>query len=98
MKRFCTFLLLGSLISLQAQTPDSVSVGAQYTLKGYYTIANGYDTVTVNNDWDIAVASNALFTVAIRINGGFGAELYKSTGDTTDWSTLDTTGSQGGVT
>jgi hypothetical protein len=97
MKKFFTIVLLSGLISLNAQTADSVSIGPGYGGIGYYTLATGNDTVTANNDWDIAIASYAMFTVSIRINGGFGTELYKSTGDTTTWSTLDTAGLQGGV-
>jgi hypothetical protein len=98
MKKFFTIILFSSLISLQAQTADSVSIGPGYGGIGYYTLATGHDTVVANNDWDISIASYALFTVSIRINGGFGAELYKSSGDTTTWATLDTAGLQGGIT
>ena len=98
MKKFFTIVLLSTVISLQAQTPDSVTIGASYANKGYYTLNTMNDTIVPHNDWDIAVASYALFTVSIRINAGFGVELYKSAGDTTAWSSLDTTGLQGGVT
>ncbi len=98
MKKFFTMILLGSVMGIQAQTADSVSIGAGYAGKGFYTLGTGYDSVASNTDWDIAIASYALQTVSIRINAGFGAELYKSTGDTTSWATLDTAGLQGGVT
>ncbi len=97
MKKIFTIILVSTILGIQAQTPDSVTIGAGYVGKGYYTIGTGNDTITANNDWDIAIASNALFTVAIRINEGFGVELYKSIGDTTTWSSLDTAGLQGGV-
>lgn len=97
MKKFFTMILLGSVMGIQAQTADSVSIGAGYAGKGFYTLSTGYDSVASNTDWDIAIASYALQTVSIRINAGFGAELYKSTGDTTSWATLDTAGLQGGV-
>jgi hypothetical protein len=98
MKKIFTIVLLSTFIGLQAQTPDSVTIGPGYGGKGYYTLATGHDTITPNTDWDIAVASYALFTVSVRINGGFGTELYKSSADTATWATLDTTGLQGGVT
>lgn len=98
MKKFFTLVFLCTVAAVSAQTADSVTLGASYAGKGYYTIGTGNDTVTVNNDWDIAVASYALMTVSIRINAGFGVELYRSTGDTTAWTTLDTAGLQGGVT
>lgn len=97
MKKFFTLVLLSTVISVSAQTADSVTIGTSYAGKGFYTIGTGNDTITTNNDWDIAVASYTLMTVSIRINAGFGAELYRSTGDTTTWTTLDTAGLQGGV-
>jgi hypothetical protein len=97
MKKFFTIALFFTIGGLYAQTPDSVTIGAGYAGKGYYTLATGFDTVTANTDWDIAIASYALQTVSIRLNAGFGVELYKAAGDTSNWATLDTAGLQGGI-
>jgi len=98
MKKFFTIVLLSLAVSVQAQVADSVTLGPGYGGKGFYTLTTANDTVIMNNDWDIAIASYTLMTVSIRINAGFGVEVYRSTGDTTTWTTLDTTSLQGGVT
>ncbi len=93
MKRFFTIFLLGTVLSIQAQTPDSVSIGAGYAGKGFYTIGTGFDTVIANNTWDIAIATYGIQTASVRINGGFGVQLFRyEGGDTTAWTSLDTAG------
>lgn len=98
MRRLFTLIACVSFIQLNAQTPDSVILGAAYAGRAYYNIGTMNDTIIPNNDWDIAIASNQLYTVSVRINAGKGVELYKFSGDTTSWATLDTAGLQGGVT
>ncbi len=80
-------------MGLHAQTPDSVSIGAGYTGKGFYTLGTGADVVILNNTWDIAIATYGIQTASVRINGGFGVQLFRyDGGDTTAWSSLDTAG------
>lgn len=98
MRRLFTVIACLSFFQLYAQTPDSVTLGAAYAGRAYYSLGTMNDTIIPNNDWDIAVASNQLYTVSVRINAGKGVELYKFSGDTTSWASLDTAGLQGGVT
>lgn len=86
------FSLCG-IATLQAQqVSDMVSMGANYTNNSYYSLENGEVSNINSSDWDIAL-NTSIFGVDIRINGGLGVELYAyPNGDTSDFSTLDTTG------
>jgi hypothetical protein len=93
LNRFLFFL--PSLFVLNAQTliNDSVSIGAQYVNKAYYSLSGGIVSVLPNDQWDLQLASGGPTLATIRLNGGFNvaAWLYTS-GDTSSWSTLDTAG------
>lgn len=90
---------LSGIITLNAQNwvADSVATGPQYVNRVFYSLENGQvGSFQYNNrDWFIDVSES--YSASIRINGGFSAELYKYTaGDTSDWSSLDTTGLSAG--
>lgn len=93
MKRIFTLFLIATSIGIQAQTADSVSIGGGYPNRAFYTLGTASDVTILNNNWDIAVAVYSTQTASIRINGGFGVQLFRAeAGDTTAWSTLDTAG------
>ena len=76
-----------------SQTEKSLTMDPSYTKKVFYSFENGEVGSMRNDNWDIAFAVYTTQTAAIRINGGFGAELYQYTGgDTAEWATLDTAG------
>jgi hypothetical protein len=92
MKKLFTILAGLLPLALSAQTADSVEIGAGYSNKVFYSMANGEVSQTANNDWHIAVATSA-FSSALRINGAFKTLLFRyEGGDTTAWATLDTAG------
>ncbi len=76
-----------------AQTEVSLTLDASYTKKVFYSFENGEVGSMRNDNWDIAIATYSTQTASIRINGGFGAELFQYTGgDTASWNNLDTAG------
>ena len=76
-----------------AQTEVSLTLDASYTKKVFYSFENGEVGSMRNENWDIAIATYSTQTASIRINGGFGAELFQYTGgDTASWNNLDTAG------
>ena len=76
----------------QSQTIDTVSIGPSYSNQVYYSLENGIQSSTVKNDWDIAFETGTSMGISILINAATGTELFVYPGDTTDWSSLDTTG------
>lgn len=99
MKKTVTLLSLLTTIAVSAQTLDSVYLGASYVDKVFYSMSNGEQGTISNDDWDLAIAVYSNQTASVRVNGGFGAVLYQyDGGDTTAWSTLDTTGLTGNTT
>lgn len=88
-------LFMGGIISSQAQNwvSDSVTIGAGYANRSFYSLENGVVGSVPFNNRDFLVDVTSMYSASIRINGGFNAALYKYTaGDTADWSTLDTAG------
>jgi len=81
-----------SVLGVNAQTTDTVSLGAGYVNGIYYSLENN-DVHTVEaGNWDIAFTVSPMGST-IRTNGGHGVELYNyPNGDTSHWSTLDTSG------
>ena len=71
-------------------TQGSVTIGS--TNQSYYHFENGEVANISNLDWDLAFDASG-YGSSIRINGASGTELYVyPNGDTSSWSTLDTTG------
>lgn len=96
MKKFLlAACILGGIIPSQAQgwISDSVTIGAGYANRNFYSLENGQVGSVLFNNRDFLVDVTAMYSASIRINGGFNAALYKYTaGDTADWASLDTTG------
>ncbi|MFN8276754.1 MAG: hypothetical protein U0T84_04685 [Chitinophagales bacterium] len=101
MKRTCTtlsFLLV--ILGVQAQMPDSVSLGAGATRMCFYQLSTGTKTVADNTDWHLAISVRPAIipnstnrAVSIRMNGSIGVKLYHAAKkDTASFATLDTTG------
>lgn len=95
MKRLLYLLSITLAIPSFSQTiiSDSVSIEAGYANKAFYSLSGGNKGSMINNNWDIAVATYTLMTASVRINGGFGTQLWRYiNGDTTAWNALDTAG------
>lgn len=86
------------LATLQAQqVADVVSTGANNSNSSFYSLENGEVSNVTNEDWDMAF-STSLMGADIRINDGKGVVLYTyPNGDTSDFSTVDTTGITGWI-
>ena len=73
---------------------DSISFEPGYTNQVYYSFANGEVKSSDNTTWDLAFGIGG-FNTDIRINDGFGVELYLyPNGDTAEWNNMDTNGLQ----
>ncbi len=85
------FFLAGAI---NAQTVDTVSVGAGYANENYYSLSDGGESSIARDDWDIAFGADGLggSSSTIHINGGMGAELFIYSTDVNDWASVDTTG------
>lgn len=102
-KVFNTFILLGlsAWAGVQAQTPiiDSIFMGPGYANQIYYSLGNGQVGAQVAANWHIAVSvqpsippTQTLQGTTIRINGGYGVEVYKVTDtDSAGFSALNNT-------
>lgn len=99
MKKAVLLLMTAAgLIPAMAQVPDSVAMGPAYANKVFYSMAAGEVGQMTYNNWDIAVAVYGIQTASVRINGGFGAQLFQyDGGDTTAWASLDTAGLMAGT-
>ena len=97
MKQFSLFTAIAvSFSTLSAQiVSDSVSLGAGYAQQSYYSLLNGEVANVNNGNWDLAFDASA-FGSSIHINDQAGLLLYTyPDGDTSDWSSLDTSGLSG---
>lgn len=83
--------LLLSNLYVSAQTSQSLSMGAGYSIDAFYKMSNGTVTQVPANNWDIAFTTN-LFDASIRLNEAKGWELYIASDDVADWGDIDTTG------
>lgn len=76
------------------QVSDSVELTSGNANQVFYKLSDGTKTSALSTDWDLQFFSS-LFSASIRVNSGFGVELYLPTNpDTTNFATttLDTTG------
>lgn len=89
---FLSLIFLGSV--LFSQTQDSVILGSGYANQAYYSLANGVQNKVVKDDWDIAFETTPQ-GYSILINAATGTELFEYPGDTTDFTSLDTSGISG---
>lgn len=85
------FLIFSSSL-LSQSVSDSTSMGALYTNQVFYSLDNGEVSNTDNNNWDVAfsVSGNGAAGSAILLNEAT-ATLWAYPGDTSAWSTFDTT-------
>ena len=90
LKSLVLFIFFSS--SVFAQTTDTVSIGTSYSEQVYYSLENGVQSSVSKSDWDIAFETGSSTGISILINASTGTELFVYPGDTTDWSSLDTTG------
>ena len=87
-----SFAFLFSNISKAQLADDSASIGAGYTNQAWYSLDNGTVSTNASADWDMGFQING-FSAPILFNTANGAELYiYPNGDTSAWSTMDTTG------
>lgn len=94
MKRILPFILSIIVPALAFAQADSIYFGASYSNQVYYSFANGEVKSSDNTTWDLAFGTGG-FDTDIRINDGFGVELYLyPNGDTAAWSNVDTAGMQ----
>ncbi|MBK22223.1 MAG: hypothetical protein CMP63_07955 [Flavobacteriales bacterium] len=84
-----------SAFSMYGQVIDTVSTGASYVNDVYYSLENGEIHSVERENWDIAFASGG-YGSTILTNEGSGTSLYfYSGGDTSAWSSIDTSGISG---
>ncbi len=93
MKRIFTLFLLVALgIQLNASQKDSIITGAGYSQDVYYSLKTGTVATVARANWDIAFTTNKMSS-SILVNDGSGVSLYAyGSGDTSAWSSVDTTG------
>jgi len=91
MKKLLLVALMAANVSVFAQTTETVSVGAQYANDVYYSFANGVAKTEARDNWHIAFTTK-IVDASVWTNEGLGVELYIASSNTSDWSTLDTTG------
>jgi hypothetical protein len=92
MKRIIPFIITILLPVFGFSQADSISYGAGYTNQVWYSFANGEVKTADNTSWDLAFGIGG-FNTDIRINDGWGVELYLyPNGDTSAWNTIDTNG------
>lgn len=86
-------LLAGAILAGNAQVViDTVAVGASYANQKWYSLQNDEQGSAPKNNWDIAFDASG-FGASILINSVTGTTLWGYPGgDTSKWSTLDTTG------
>tara|TARA_R110002050_G_scaffold162939_1_gene292857 strand:+ start:15102 stop:16340 length:1239 start_codon:yes stop_codon:yes gene_type:complete len=92
MKRIIPFILTILVPVFGFSQADSISYGPGYVNQVWYSFANGEVKTADNTAWDLSFGTGGRNT-DIRINDGFGVELYLyPNGDTAAWNTIDTTG------
>lgn len=95
MKTIFTSVLLAAAMLVQAQTivSDSVSIGAGYSKRVFYSLENGITGEMNANIWDLQFVTYKLQASTVRLNAGFGVQAWEYlSGDSADWNVLDTSG------
>jgi phosphohistidine swiveling domain-containing protein len=86
----CIIFVLQS--GLNAQTTDTITMGASYADDVFYSLENGVVKAEPRNNWDLGFYTNR-WSAGIIINDGTGVKLFAyPKGDTAAWSTMDTAG------
>ncbi|MCP4911153.1 MAG: T9SS type A sorting domain-containing protein [Bacteroidetes bacterium] len=97
MKKFLSIIALLAIISCNSSevfssNPDTLSMNPGYASDIFYSMSQGEVLNTPRAGWDMAFYTSA-FSAGIIINEGSGVELYAyPNGDTSAWSSMDTTG------
>lgn len=89
-----TFALAFSFNSNSQVVSDSINMTSGYSNQVFYNIATGTKTSSNSTEWDLQFFPS-LYSASIRINSGFGVELYDpANSDTTNFTstTIDTAG------
>jgi hypothetical protein len=91
---YSSFLSLGTALALQAQTPDTVRIGAGYANQVWYSLQNGMvGTPQPKDNWDLAFEINGGQSASILANtqkANFA--LYKAPFSVLQWSSVDSAG------
>lgn len=91
-KRLLILLSAFALGSAQAQTEETVSVGAGYANQVYYSLENGEVANNKLDAWDLAF-DVSLRGAVVKFNAATGATLSAyPKGDISSWNSIDTTG------
>ena len=78
---------------LNAQVADTVSTGPGYANDVYYSLENNEVHTVERENWDIAFIASSSLGSGIMTNEGAGTDLYfYPNGDTSAWSSVDTSG------
>ncbi len=84
-------VFVGQAVSAQSVT-DTVAQGAGYANQVWYSLADDDQGSAAKTSWDIAFEMNGINS-SIIINSANTVRLWTyPNGDTSDWSTVDTTG------
>jgi len=87
-----SFLSLNINAQSRNYTSDTLSMGPGYANDLFYSMSNGLISSEPRSGWELAFYTNA-FSAGIIINEGVGVELYTyPNGDTSNWTSIDTTG------
>lgn len=91
---YSTLLAMGTAIATQAQTPDTVRLGAGYANQAWYSLENGIvGTAHAKDNWDLAFEINGGQSASILANtqkANFA--LYKAPFSALQWASVDTVG------
>lgn len=73
-------------------THDTITMGPGYADDVFYSLSNGVIKTETRANWDLGFYTNR-WSAGIIINEGIGVQLYTyPNGDTTSWSSIDSTG------
>lgn len=75
-KLILSAVLLGATYFAQAQTVETVSMGANLVNDQWYSLENGIVSTAEISNWDIAFQIGGLADAGIRINEAKGVEIY----------------------
>ncbi len=90
-KNILNFIFVFTLLGLNAQTTENVSIDTGYALQKWYSLENGEMGSAPKDNWDIAFDVSG-FGSSIHINSVTGTKLYLyPDGNISDWATVDIT-------
>lgn len=90
--KLLTLVLAAGIFNSQAQTADSVILGANYAQQAWYSMSKGTQGSAAKDEWDIAFDVVDIMS-CIHVNTAAGAMLWNyPKGDKSAWSTIDTNG------